>query len=670
MSEHGQQNQEAVLGTNAAVLAIQNAADSFDPDVPGQVHELVRVLDQASTLLAADEHARENIGNATSPSIWPVLGHLWAQTLHGHMLPDPEPEQAAELSLLCASVAKFTRNLVAAVPRNQERALSVHISSLWASRPANLINIRLSSQSELLIRKLVHHYTSYSATQDPASYPATRMLTQALSNIVTNNSALADNLWSTYLSLPEEQLILTRLFASPDARTVSSTFVLVLNCLHDSEQRIELLVEAPRGPRICLSLLDRVASLFEAEETSEHGRAFDIGYGILCRVIEAGLVPKLYRKLAVEEEPITPHQTTLLKVLDSYLHSEKHPEPVALSSPRQPGARPEHLLDMLTETWMSLATYAQGALKRALGSQDTLPADASGAATASSEGESTPPSEGSTETMSMNTPHVSDQGNRESGIAVSQLHEIDLLLPKVCEALVLVTQCLTTIALRAEEAGSTRPTSAGGLASPSPRTFMVAASTSTGQGFVECLVETLRLIDLFVPRITYGKVVQRPTAPMQRDLQGRVSPNANNSDPESASATDAQKQTVTGATEVQPEKKTATEPQTEKAKAAAEAFAHVKRDLVRLLGVLASHDRAVQDRVRDCGGIPVVMNLCVVDDYNPYLREHAIFALRNILDGNLENQAVVDAIQPVGRWDENKVLQEFRGGVAGEQDMK
>ncbi|TFK89174.1 hypothetical protein K466DRAFT_487334 [Polyporus arcularius HHB13444] len=611
MSEHGQQNQEGASGTNAAVLAIQNAADSFDPDVPGQVHELVRVLDQASTLLAADEHARYNIGNATSPCIWPVLGHLWAQTLHGHMLPDPEPEQAAELSLLCASVAKFTRNLVAAVPRNQERALS----------------------NELLIRKLVHHYTSYSATQDPASYPVTRMLSQALSNIVTNNTVLADNLWSTYLSLPEEQLILTRLFASPDARTVSSTFVLVLNCLHDSKERIELLVEAPRGPRICLSLLDRVASLFEAEETSEHGRAFDIGYGILCRVVEAGLVPKLYRKLAVEEEPITPHQTTLLKVLDSYLHSEKHPEPVAVSSPRQPGARPEYLLDMLTETWMSLATYAQGALKRALG-----------------EGESTPPSEGSTETMSMNPPRVSDQGNQESGTAASQLHEIDLLLPKVCEALVLVTQCLTTIALRAEEAGSTRPTSAGGLASPSPRTVMVAASTSTGQGFVECLVETLRLIDLFVPRITYGKVVQRPTAPGQRDLQGR--------------------QTVTGATEGQPEKKTATEPQTEKAKAAAEAFAHVKRDLVRLLGVLASHDRAVQDRVRDCGGIPVVMNLCVVDDYNPYLREHAIFALRNILDGNLENQAVVDAIQPVGRWDENKVLQEFRSGVAGEQDMK
>ena len=150
---------------------------------------------------------------------------------------------------------------------------------------------------------------------------------------------------------------------------------------------------------------------------------------------------------------------------------------------------------------------------------------------------------------------------------------------------------------------------------------------------------------------------------------------------------------------------------------AAGAFAHVKRDLVRLLGILADGERAVQDRTRVCGGIPVVMNLCVVDDYNPceslppftrnssrvcpsasaaaschvhyarrprtvwsgrglelYLgreanegsmwlfpdmREHAIFALRNLLFGNAENQAVVEEVKPIGRWDEDKVLRDL-----------
>jgi len=46
-------------------------------------------------------------------------------------------------------------------------------------------------------------------------------------------------------------------------------------------------------------------------------------------------------------------------------------------------------------------------------------------------------------------------------------------------------------------------------------------------------------------------------------------------------------------------------------------FSYVKRDLVRLLGILCAGKSAVQDRVRACGGIPVVMNLCVVDERNP-----------------------------------------------------
>ena len=118
-------------------------------------------------------------------------------------------------------------------------------------------------------------------------------------------------------------------------------------------------------------------------------------------------------------------------------------------------------------------------------------------------------------------------------------------------------------------------------------------------------------------------------------------------------------------------------------------FSYVKRDLVRFLGVLCAGKKVVQDRVRDCGGIPVVMNLCVVDERNPCkspeyttlstedppiavlrtlsfgprgssqaltprnrfpdLREHAIFTLHNLLEGNTENQCVVDQIRPLPR---------------------
>ena len=98
-----------------------------------------------------------------------------------------------------------------------------------------------------------------------------------------------------------------------------------------------------------------------------------------------------------------------------------------------------------------------------------------------------------------------------------------------------------------------------------------------------------------MPRITYGRIVERPAPPDPSDLQ--------DSD-------------LTNPSETQRGDRgnTASDP---KAVGVAQAFGHVKRDLVRLLGVLASNDRAVQDRVRICDGIPVVMNLCVVDDYNP-----------------------------------------------------
>ncbi|KAI0644173.1 spinocerebellar ataxia type 10 protein domain-containing protein [Trametes meyenii] len=574
---------------DADVRRIAIAAKGLDPDSPEGVRVLTDVLDEYAPILANDADARRNIGNATNPSIWPALSDLWNLASVAHV--DPGPDDELRLVSLCVSLARFTRNLVARTPSNQERAFV----------------------NERAIRNLIYHYTSFNATQNPNSFPATRMLSQALSNIVTGNDALSQILWSTYVNLPEEQLVLIRLFSSPDARTVSSAFVLVLNCVHGSAERAELLTRSPRGPRICLTMLDRIAALFEAEEASEEGRAFDIGYEVFARLIEAGLVPNLYTRLNVEDEVVTPHQTTLLKLVDSYLYASQHAHEVAL--PRQPGAAGGSLFDVLTRTFFELSSYTQQSIQRAIASEGPSPAGPQ-------ETEASP-------NLSPTSGALSDE--------VSPLQNLDLLLPKVCEALVLVTQCLAMVALRAEEATAARQ---GGepahskLVQSSPKDVLVAATASTGQGFVESLIETLRLVDAFVPRITYGKLVKRPLAPAGADVE-----------------TSAQAKSITTAEAAQDAR-------------TAQAFAHVKRDLVRLLGVLASENRAVQDRVRVCGGIPVVMNLCVVDDYNPYLREHAIFALRNLLFGNIESQAVVDAIKPVGKWDEEKVLRDIRGGGA------
>ena len=170
----------------------------------------------------------------------------------------------------------------------------------------------------------------------------------------------------------------------------------------------KILVDSPRGPRVCLILLDRLASFFEADSSSEEGRAFDIGYvcqtgsplcsiltpsfmptsrcEIFSRITEANLIPKLYDKLALcvtssqkqslylfscshplhrKDEPITPHQTTLLKIIDSFLHHSNSSHKLSLRQPEKGG---HCLLDMLAREFLALSTYMQTSIHRGFGS--------------------------------------------------------------------------------------------------------------------------------------------------------------------------------------------------------------------------------------------------------------------------------------------------------------
>ncbi|KZT37947.1 hypothetical protein SISSUDRAFT_1062424 [Sistotremastrum suecicum HHB10207 ss-3] len=180
---------------------------------------------------------------------------------------------------------------------------------------------------------------------------------------------------------------------------------------------------------------------------------------------------------------------------------------------------------------------------------------------------------------------------------------VDSSLSLVYQALVLLCQCILSVVLKEQEKPGSDP-------------LTQQAKTDVpfeGKGLPETIIALLRQLDLFLPRVMHGKPL--PTVRLE---------NAH-SDPS--------------------------------------GFAYVKRDLVRLLGALVYEDKPIQDRVRECDGIPVVMNLCVTDERNPYLREHALFTLRNLLHKNVENQKVVDSIRPSGTWDEEGVLRDVPGAI-------
>ena len=108
-------------------------------------------------------------------------------------------------------------------------------------------------------------------------------------------------------------------------------------------------------------------------------------------------------------------------------------------------------------------------------------------------------------------------------------------------------------------------------------------------------------------------------------------------------------------------------------------FAHLRRDLVRILGLLSYGDKDIQDRVREAGGLEMVLSLCGMDESHPCkfiqftdqlcsfayarpssarsdLREHALFTARCLLVGNVESQERVKELKPLGVVDEDGKL--------------
>nr|KAJ3417723.1 hypothetical protein HK105_000880 [Polyrhizophydium stewartii] len=66
-------------------------------------------------------------------------------------------------------------------------------------------------------------------------------------------------------------------------------------------------------------------------------------------------------------------------------------------------------------------------------------------------------------------------------------------------------------------------------------------------------------------------------------------------------------------------------------------FFMLKVDIIKVLANLAFESRRVQDLVRRLDGLPLVLS--------QYLREHALFAVRNLVMGNAENQALVASLE-------------------------
>lgn len=70
-----------------------------------------------------------------------------------------------------------------------------------------------------------------------------------------------------------------------------------------------------------------------------------------------------------------------------------------------------------------------------------------------------------------------------------------------------------------------------------------------------------------------------------------------------------------------------------------------RRDLVAVIANCLHGRKQVQDEVRQLNGIMLLLQQCVIDEGNAYLREWGLFAVKNLLEGNVENQKEVSELQ-------------------------
>lgn len=73
-----------------------------------------------------------------------------------------------------------------------------------------------------------------------------------------------------------------------------------------------------------------------------------------------------------------------------------------------------------------------------------------------------------------------------------------------------------------------------------------------------------------------------------------------------------------------------------------------RKDLVAVIGNCAYRRKHIQDEIRERDGNLLLLQQCVTDEDNPFLREWGIWCVRNLLEGNAENQKVVADLELQG----------------------
>ncbi|KAF9106206.1 hypothetical protein BGX27_009266 [Mortierella sp. AM989] len=613
------------MSTELSITLLQDLAKSSTIDT-SRNHDLEAIAKR----LQVDEDFRVELGQ--KKSIWTDLGVILNKVIKSGL----DPEQVEQIMFLF----RIIRNSVAGVPENQDQA-----------REANLLNLIL----EVISQAAHTHYGNISYIM------MLRAGVQALSNLLTGNDLSKDQIWKSFLvktpSPSCDQNLLSTLVSIEDEAIVLSTVVLCYNCLFESRERRDLLFSTTAGRK----LLAQLANESHASSGKDERKSFEMIYTLFNHLISQDCFPQLFEVLGspgTESEegysiryhgegfhdkvstPVKEHEGLTPKIQELRIEEIEDEDETPSKAERLQEKAKKHELQYLSAENVILLKILDSRLFYHHGQQQKEYQEQQRQVdTSNSSFEAEPAvSLGTIRCLTEIFVRVSTQTIKvfktldQPGIGQHSVED----LANLSSGLMLLLGCFAHLSLYEDgyiskeqdfQKDQKDGVEAPAESLPVPEWFKAQHMEMVNAGLIESAIELLRQADKSLVRVSNPAT----TTPISTSATPAMTANAESTLLSNTSTEQGQQSFFIG----------------------------LKRDIVRLVGNLAYRSRYVQDLIRECNGLIVMLSQCNIDDANPYLREYAILAMKNILAGNAENQALIEELQPIEAVD-HPALQEAR----------
>ncbi|KAG0354932.1 hypothetical protein BG005_006102 [Podila minutissima] len=602
-------------------------------------------LDATAKKLQVDADYRVELG--TMASVWTDIAGALSK-IHQDGL---APENVETLMY----IFRIVRNMTAGVILNQDRARSAKIPDLI---------------QELISQAAHTHYGN------AAYIMMLRAGVQALSNLLTGNDTSKNTIWNLLLvkapSPSCDQNVLSTLAGISDETILLSTVMLCYNCIFESRERSELLFSTVAGQKLLRQFLLESHAISGQEER----KSFEMIYTFFSHLIQQDYFSNIFEALdTLADRLLEEEQDGTIR----YHGEDFHKKDTAEVVPELQGLRIEEIEDVEAGTKDTPKTeQTKKSAKKLYLTEDQVVLLKMVDSTIYSHHEKLQEQfqkeqQHQSTVSQINDPFAVDETDppvsqetvefltqifvKVAGLTVEIFKTLDKPgvgqhgvedLANVSSGLMLLLGCFSHLSLHEDgrvasenNANNTEGDVELDLELPAqlmplPDWFKAQHMTIVQGGVVESAIELLRQADTSLARVT------KPVTAMPNPTPATQSAPSDTSNPSMTANTESSYLSNTSTVQGQQS-----------------FFVGLKRDIVRLVGNLAYRSRHVQDRIRNCNGLIVMLSQCNIDDANPFLREYAILAMKNILAGNAENQALIEELQPIEAVD-HPALQEAR----------